>query len=343
MSDPLKDQSPNRRRQFLRGAVAGGALAGTASFVSTPAEARGNKEMPPDAVGLLFDATICVGCKACVAACKRENAVNGAEPEFSTTEQPYWDSPLDTSAKTFNIIKIYRNGTMLNKDQEKDGYAFMKVSCLHCVDPSCVSACPVSAMTKDAKTGIVGYDKDACIGCRYCVAACPFGIPKWDYDNPFGKIGKCELCRHRLAEGKYAACAEVCPTGATLYGKVKELKAEALKRMATKPGSKFLFQRGELGGKDQRWEGEIGTYQPHLYGEKEIGGTQQLKLSAVPFDKVGMPTLPDESSASRSETIQHTLYGNLLALPIAVTAGLAFLINRNKTAAPTDAADEKGE
>jgi hypothetical protein len=83
------------------------------------------------------------------------------------------------------------------------------------------------------------------------------------------------------------------------------------------------------------------TYQPHIYGEKEIGGTQMLKLSAVPFEKVGMPTLPNESPASRSETIQHTLYGNLLALPIAVTAGLAFLINRNKKSA--DDADHKEE
>ena len=343
MSDHMEDKPDHKRRQFLRGAAAGGALAGTAAVVSTPAEARTNLQMSPEAVGLLYDATLCVGCKACVAACKSVNAVNGAEPEFTTTDQAYWDTPLDTSAKTFNIIKMYRNGTMQNKDQEKDGYAFMKVSCLHCVDPSCISACPVSAMKKDAKTGIVSYDKDACIGCRYCVAACPFGIPKWDYDNPFGKIGKCELCRHRVKDGKYSACAEVCPTGATLYGKVSDLKAEAKKRLAAKPGSKFQFQRGDINGVDQRWEGEIGTYQQHLYGEKEIGGTQVIKLSAVPFEKVGMPTLPDESPASRSETIQHTLYGNMLALPIAVTAGLAILINRNKKEAATDAADDKGE
>jgi Fe-S-cluster-containing dehydrogenase component len=333
----------NPRRRFLKASLAGSALAGTAAVVSTPAEARENKQMPPEAVGLLFDATICVGCKACVAACKRENAVNGAAPEFSTTAQPYWDSPLDTSAKTFNIIKMYRNGTMQNKDQETNGYAFAKVSCLHCVDPSCVSACPVSAMTKDAKTGIVAYNKDACIGCRYCVAACPFGIPKWDYDNPFGKIGKCELCRHRMAEGKYAACAEVCPTGATLYGKIKDLKAEADKRLAAKPGSKFLFQRGEITGKDQRWEGEIGNYQQRIYGEKEIGGTQQLKLSAVPFEKIGLPTLPEQSPASRSENIQHTLYGNMLALPLAVTAGLAYLIKRNKDAAKAEPSADAGK
>ena len=350
--DGAAEEKPcSSRRRFLRGAVAGGAVAGVAAVtVSTPVEARGNNKMSPDALGLLYDATLCVGCKACVAACKSANAVNGATAEFNTPEQPYWDTPLDTSAKTFNIIKMYRNGTMQNKDQEKDGYAFMKTSCLHCVDPSCISACPVSAMTKDPKTGIVAYSKDACIGCRYCVAACPFGIPKWDYDSVYGKIGKCELCRHRAFDDKgartdkYSACAEVCPTGATLFGKVSDLMAEAKKRLAAKPGSKFQFQRGDITGRDQRWEGEIGQYQQRVYGEKEIGGTQVIKLSAVPFEKVGMPTLPDVSPASRSETIQHTLYGNMLALPIAVTAGMAYLINRNKkAAAEQEAAEEKGE
>ena len=336
----MSESCPNLdgRRKFLKGALAGGALASATATVSAPAEARGNLAMPPEAVGLLFDATLCVGCKACVAACKQVNAVNGAAPEFNTPEQPYWDTPLDTTAKTFNIIKMYRNGTMEKKDSEKDGYAFMKTSCLHCVDPSCVSACPVSAMKKDPKTGIVAYDADACIGCRYCVAACPFGIPKYDYSSPTGKIGKCELCRHRLPEGKYSACAEVCPTGATLYGPVTALMAEAKQRLAAKPGAKYRFQRGRLGGPDQSWEGEIGQYVQQVYGEKEIGGTQMLKLSAVPFDKMGMPTLPSESPASRSETIQHTLYGNMLALPLAVTAALAYFIKRNtKGEADSDA------
>jgi ferredoxin len=187
-------------------------------------------------------------------------------------------------------------------------------------------------MTKDPKTGVVGYNKDACIGCRYCVAACPFGIPKWDFNNPFGKIGKCELCRHRAKDGHYAACAEVCPTGATLFGKVRDLHAEAKRRMALKPGTTTRFQRGELGGKDMSWEGQVSAYVDHIYGETEIGGTQMLKLSGVPFEKVGMPKLSGKSPASRSETIQHTLFGNLLALPILATAGLAYLIKRNSRA-----------
>ena len=177
------------RRDFLKGALAGSTLLAAGA----PAEARENKAMPGEALGLLYDSTLCIGCKACVSACKE---VNGMPPEFST-EDHLWDTPLDISGKTLNVIKVYKDGNGETKDSEKDGFAFMKVSCLHCVDPSCVSACPVSAMTKDPVTGIVGYDKDICIGCRYCVAACPFGVPRFQYDKALPQISKCQLAgRH---------------------------------------------------------------------------------------------------------------------------------------------------
>jgi ferredoxin len=110
-----------------------------------PSQARDTYQRPPEALGLLYDATLCIGCKACVAACKR---ANDNPAEFSTADK-LWDTPLDTSGYTFNIIKMYRSGTMTTKDDETNGYAFMKTSCMHCADPSCVSACPVTAMTKD--------------------------------------------------------------------------------------------------------------------------------------------------------------------------------------------------
>jgi Fe-S-cluster-containing dehydrogenase component len=239
-----------------------------------------------------------------------------------------WDTPLDTSGYTFNIIKMYRNGTMDAKDQETNGYAFMKISCMHCADPSCVSACPVTAMQKDPVTGVVGYDADKCIGCRYCVAACPFGIPKYQYDKPNGKIGKCELCRHRYKDGHYSACAEVCPTGATLYGKTSDLLVEAKRRLAMKPGEMNRFPRGKIGGPDQSYEAPAGKYLQHVYGEKEYGGTQVLKLSGVNFQKVGLPDLPENAAAALSETIQHTLYGNLI-MPFAVLGVMAYAAKRN--------------
>lgn len=318
------------RRDFLKGALATGAILGTSS-----AKARETRKSPPDALGLLYDATLCVGCKACVAACKE---ANGNPPEFSTVDK-LWDTPLDTSGYTFNIIKMYRHGTMEKKDAEENGYAFMKTSCMHCADPSCVSACPVSAMTKDPVTGIVAYDPTRCIGCRYCVFACPFGIPKYQYDSPTGRIGKCELCRHRHKDGRYSACAEVCPTGATLFGKTTDLLAEAKRRLSLRPGTVTTFPRGRLGDAatpgvtwrqepDQSYEGVVGAYVPHVYGEKEYGGTQVLKLSGVSFEKVGMPKLPPYSSAATSETIQHTLYGGLV-MPIAVLGLLAWRAKRS--------------
>ncbi|MBZ4211723.1 MAG: hydrogenase 2 operon protein HybA [Rhodoferax sp.] len=325
------------RRDFLKGVLASSAAL-TAATVAPPACARETLSVPTGALGLLYDATLCIGCKACVAACKE---VNNNPPEFST-EDHLWDTPLDTSGYTFNLIKMYRNGTMETKDAEVNGYAFMKTSCMHCADPSCVSACPVSAMIKDPVTGIVAYEPSACVGCRYCVVACPFGIPKYQYDSPTGKIGKCELCRHRTKDGHYSACAEVCPTGATLAGRTGDLLLEAKRRLALKPGSVTRYPRGKLGGPDQSYEGQVGKYLQHVYGEKEYGGTQVLKLSSVNFEKVGMPNLPPRSSAATSETIQHSLYGGLI-MPIAVLGALSFIAKKNVHDEDDSDGNETGE
>ena len=311
------------RRKFFKASLAGGATLAAAA-ASCPAGARETRTISPDAVGLFYDSTLCVGCKACVAACKE---VNGMPPEFSTSEE-YWDTPLDISGKTLNVIKMYRSGTMQTKDDEANGYAFIKKSCMHCVDPSCVSACPVSAMQKDPVTGVVSYNKDACIGCRYCVAACPFGVPRFTYDKALPQISKCQLCRHRWADGKYAACAEVCPTGATLFGRVDDIKKEIARRRALKPGTPTIFPRGQLGGKDQSYPGVAAKYVDHVYGEKEFGGTQMLMLAGVPFAKLGYPDLPPRSDAAVSETLQHTIYSGLVA-PIAFLGVLTWAAKRN--------------
>ncbi len=308
------------RRQFLKAAAAGTA----AAACTGAAQARGNKEMPPEAVGLLFDGTLCIGCRACMTACK---TVNDMPWEFNEIEgSTVWDAPLDISGKTLNVIKAYVGG---DKDQRnvEDGFAFTKYSCYHCVDPSCVSACPVSAMTKDPVNGIVSYSKDACIGCRYCVAACPFGVPRFTYDQALPQISKCQLCKHRFAEGKYAACAEVCPTGATLFGTVKEIKAEIARRKSLPPGTETEFPRGRFGSGDT-YVGKVATYVDHVYGEKEIGGTQVMHLSAVPFEKLNKPALPDEPPARVSESLQHTLYHGMIA-PLVFLGGLVFVAKRN--------------
>jgi Fe-S-cluster-containing dehydrogenase component len=326
------------RRQFLEVATAcaaGGAVALAANDGAASALDREAKPRLPEALGLLYDSTLCVGCKACVAGCK---AANGMPPEISADQSEWnagtWDSPKDLSGKTLNIIKVYRDGSLEHKDSETDGFAFIKRQCLHCVDPSCVSCCPVSAMIKDPETGIVRNDPDRCIGCRYCVYACPFQVPKYELDTAFGKIRKCELCRHRLAEGQLPGCVEHCPTGATLFGRVEDLRKEAHQRLSLKPGDTYAYPRGDInrryGAPTPSHEKVVqAAYLPEVYGENVLGGTQALYVSAVPFDKLGLPygNVPNHPYAAETEGIQHFLYTGMVA-PAVVLAGLVTLAHR---------------
>lgn len=314
------------RRSFLAGA-------GFAAAAALPTEAdaiipRPPKQISPEAVGMLYDSTLCVGCKACVAACK---AANNMPPEVPAALRGWnegtWDTAQDLSGRTLNVIKVYRNGTVEHKDREKDGFAFVKRSCLHCIDPSCVSVCPVSAMQKDPVTGIVSHDPDACMGCRYCVYSCPFGIPQYDLNNPFGKIAKCQFCRQLQAVGKLPACADVCPTGATLFGSVKDLEQEAARRLAAAPGTAYDFPRGKLGGDRLPNPGKLASYVTGIYGEHEAGGTQVRYLSGVSFEKLGLPKVGPVSPAAVTEGIQHTVYHWMIA-PLVTFVGFLFLARR---------------
>ncbi|GAB4484793.1 MAG: hydrogenase 2 operon protein HybA [Thermodesulfovibrionales bacterium] len=307
------------RRDFLK-VVAGGGLmlaAGGDAFARDP------KTLPPEALGILYDATLCIGCKACQHACKQFNEM----PPEHTAQEKIWDDPVDLSGKTLNIIKAYRNGTGENKDSETDGFSFVKRHCMHCADPACVSACPVSALTKDPKNGVVSYRKEACIGCRYCQVACPFNIPKFEWDNPFPRIRKCQLCNHRFQEGKFSACCEFCPTGASVFGKVTDLLEEAKKRLALKPGTYYNFPVQQVKSSEKSYRASA-TYVNHVYGEKEAGGTQYLLLAGVPFDRLGLPALGERSDAAFSEGIQHTIYKGMIA-PGVVFAGLLFAAYRS--------------
>jgi Fe-S-cluster-containing dehydrogenase component len=326
------------RRQFLKLAATGVG----ASICSTQAQAlqREALKVSPDAVGMLYDSTLCIGCKACMVACKDANGM----PVESTDVNPMWDTPLETSGETLNVIKLYKNGTGEHKDQLDDGFAFMKRHCLHCVDPSCVSVCPVSAMTKDPVTGIVEHHKDRCIGCRYCVYSCPFGIPKYEYDKAFGQIQKCQFCAHLQAQGEIPACCDVCPTGATLFGRVDDLKKESERRLQAKAGDKYVFPRGQLGADRPPHEGTIAHYQEHVYGINELGGTQIMYMSAIPFDKLGLPVnVPNFGYPTMAEGIQHTLYKWMLA-PAILLGGLSYIVHRNtRKKNETDNASERRE
>jgi Fe-S-cluster-containing dehydrogenase component len=280
------------RRDFLKSVAA--ASGGLLLSKATPSAATMSKELPPEAVGILYDATLCIGCKSCMVNCKVENSKPGGalytkgmqEPTYEYTNERIWDAPPDLSGKTLNIIKVYMNGNGEVKDRPENGYSFLKQHCLHCISPACASVCPVGALVKDPDNGIVHYNADRCIGCRYCMIGCPFRIPRFEWNSAWPEIRKCQLCRHRMQEGKYAACCEFCPTGASIFGKVVDLRKEAQRRLELKEGSESDFPLQTVDSTNKRTR-KVSQYVKHVYGLNEAGGTQYLLLSGVPFDLLG--------------------------------------------------------
>lgn len=322
------------RRNFFRTSL-GATVASAAALASGGARARPNLDPAPEAVGMLYDSTLCVGCKACVAKCKEVNGM----PPVPMGQDTHADFALDLSARTLNVIKVFTDGTAATKDSEVNGFAFEKRSCMHCVDPGCVSVCPVKALTRDPRTGIVSYDQDACIGCRTCMTGCPYNVPQYDYDNAFGKIHKCQMCNQkgvgRIDKGGITGCAEACPTGATLFGSRAALLEEAKRRMALKPGAIYKYPRGDVRKPDSYHEKAVPQYQPQVWGEKEAGGTNVMHLSSVSYRKLGMPPLGERSYASISEGVQSTIY-SYMALPAIALGGLTWLVRRNTEQAGED-------
>lgn len=290
------------RRTALKGlVVAGAAVAGI-----KPAQAISKKDVRPDALGLLYDSTRCIGCKACVAACREANGLD-PEPGFAPG---LYHAPVELSARAKTVVKLYDEG---------GEQSFIKTQCMHCVDPACVGACMLGALKK-REYGIVTYDDSLCIGCRYCQVACPYNVPKFEWAKVSPRIVKCELCKHRLKEGRTPACTDVCPREAVIFGKRADLLQEAKLRLANNPEK----------------------YVPKVYGETDGGGTQVLYLSHVPFEKLGLPALGEESVATRARTIQHVVHKYFIppVLLYGVLASVA-LRNRKKTEAHGGAGEEQ--
>lgn len=305
----MKSQS---RREFFKLLGLGGATLLASSVPAMGSEMGGVNN---DALGMLYDATMCVGCKACMASCKRVNGDYGSLSYERASFDPdgLWDAPQDLSGSTRTLIKLYK--------ESDSRWSYVKYSCMHCQKPSCVSVCPVSAMTKDKVTGVVDYNKDTCIGCRYCQVGCSFNIPKFQWEKTLPQIVKCDLCKNtNLREKGITACAEVCPVGAISFGKRKELLAIAHARLQDNPG----------------------RYIHHVYGEHELGGTNHLYLSALSFEKLGLPSLPDNAPAEFSEKIQHTIYKGFVA-PVALYSTLCFIALKNQKGQEKNGHKEDGE
>jgi formate dehydrogenase iron-sulfur subunit len=176
-----------------------------------------------------------------------------------------------------------------------------------CIDPACASACPVSALQK-LDNGAVVYDRKRCIGCRYCMLACPFHIPRFEWDKVIPVIAKCTLCRDRLDLGEGPSCAQACPAGALVWGHRDELLAEAESRLAANPE----------------------RYVDGIYGKDEAGGTSVLYLSGVPFKKLGFPELAAKALPKLSEGMGTAILPSLILGGPLVLAGINYLSRKQK-------------
>ena len=243
------------RRRFLEWIGA----AGMGSVAGKPALAAGNQHFEgyPGSYGILHDTTRCVGCRSCEAACNEVNELPLPDKPF--TELAVLDEKRRTTEKAYTVVNKYHPAGSPHP-------VFVKTQCNHCLEPACASACFVRAFCK-TKSGAVTYDSSVCVGCRYCMIACPFEIPAYEYNEALSpRIMKCTMCYPRIINGQLPACVEACPMEALTFGKREDLIRIARERIRKYPDK----------------------YIDHLYGEKEMGGTSWLYLSGVPFSQIGM-------------------------------------------------------
>jgi len=244
------------RRKFLRWIGA----AGMSSVIPKTAQAASNKHFKgyEKSQGILFDSVLCIGCRSCEAACNKVNEL--PPPARPFTDKAVLNETRRTTAKAYTVVNKYPDQIHPKKN------LYRKIQCNHCLEPACASVCFVKAFKK-TKEGPVIYDPSVCVGCRYCMIACPFEIPAYEYDKAFTpRVMKCTMCYPRIIEGKLPGCVEACPTEALTYGKRTDLLLIARERLRKYPH----------------------RYIQHIYGEHEMGGTNWLYLSGVPFKHIGM-------------------------------------------------------
>jgi formate dehydrogenase iron-sulfur subunit len=223
---------------------------------------------------ILYDSTLCIGCKACEGACAER-----------------WGFPYNDKVAAEEKISAHKLTAV-----ETHGDKFCRRLCMNCLQPACVSVCPVGALDK-TELGPVTYDASKCMGCRYCMQACPFQVPSYEWNQRLPKMRKCDMCYDRQSQGKATACSEICPMQATITGDRDALIAEARQRIAAKP--------------DQ--------YYQKIYGLKEVGGTSVLYLSAVPFEQIGLRT------GVPQEPLPETTWRVLELVPDVVSTGTVLL------------------
>jgi formate dehydrogenase iron-sulfur subunit len=239
------------RRDFLR--LSGATLAG--GLLVPPATVLA--QASSDQLGILYDSSKCIGCRACQMACKRWNNLPPDTEDAVTlpdeSASKLYDTPLGLSADTWTLIKLHGAG-------ESDWH-FMNYQCMHCADAACVTVCPTGALFKDER-GFTAYDKEKCIGCGYCTQFCPYGVAHLKVESVLSgkaKAAKCTFCQDRVNSGIGGPfCATTCPTGALTWGSRSELLDRAKARVE--------YLKGE------------GSSSVQLYGEHEAGGLGRMTI-----------------------------------------------------------------
>ncbi len=274
------------RRDLFKLTLAGGGAAILGQ--SAGAQASTGSAADPDAWGMLVDTTLCIGCRSCEWACKEQNKLPSA-PLADFSDMSVFEKMRRPDAVSYTVVNRFPNPD----DPEKPVY--VKVQCMHCNSAACVSACLVGAFEKD-RLGPVSYDSWKCMGCRYCMVACPFQIPAYEYNNALTPVvRKCTFCFDRVTEtGDFPACAKICPQEVMTFGKRSDLLKAARERIQKKPDN----------------------YISHIYGENEVGGTSWMYLSGVPFEKLGFVKMGSTPVNKLNETIQHSIFKNWIP-PIA--------------------------
>lgn len=247
--------------------------------------------------GMLVDTTRCIGCRHCEWACKKEHELPSAPlSQFSDTS--VFETLRRPDAISYTVVNRFA------PPDNPDRPVYVKVQCMHCEHAACVSACLVGAFQRE-KGGSVQYETWKCIGCRYCMVACPFQIPAYEYHNAFTPVvRKCTFCFERVSrEGKFPACAHICPEEVMTFGRRADLLKAARERMAKHPD----------------------RYLPHIYGEHEVGGTAWLYLAGHPFDQLGFYALGHKPVPQLNETVQHAIFKHFVP-PIALYSFLGALM-----------------
>jgi len=298
----------DRRALLKLGVIAtSGAAAPAVAAQSAPGQAQGPASAPAP-VGVLVDTTLCIGCRKCEEACNRRNRLPRSADSFS--DRDVLRTARRPTENAFTVVNQYPGSP--SPDQAGLPQTYSKVQCMHCLHPSCVSACIVGALTK-AADGSVVYNPTICIGCRYCQVACPFEIPAYEFHVPLTpRVRKCEFCADQARRtGADPACAASCPTEALVFGRRAALLAMAKERLKRRPD----------------------RYLDHIYGETEVGGTSWLYLTGRPAREIGLLPLSSTPPPQLTEAIQHGIFEYGI-IPVAFYGLLAGLMWWNRRTPP---------